>query len=124
MISFAEFPEELRLRDHDIEHMSLKDLSRVFYKAEILLFGEERTRWQCAFWNAVTRVRHHSTRSSLQNVVDRLEEHKRQLGRAYARQHSILTLLKYNETERDIRWLAGEYELKRSSKPYFLGPKY
>lgn len=124
MISFNEFPIDCQYDDGKLAEMSLDDLEWAFKQASMLLGGYELERWQRCMWSAIERVRHNPSKASLQNVLDHLEERKRSLGRQYNCNHSIKVMLKYNEIERDIRWLCGQYELQRRSRPYFLGPRY
>ena len=124
MISFNEFPLECRYDDGRLAEMSLKELQQCFDNAKLLLFGKEYRRWEQCMWSAIERARANPSKQQMQNVLDRLEEYKRNLGRRYNVNKEIEIMLKYNEIERDIRWLQGQYELERRSKPYFLGPKY
>lgn len=124
MISFSKFPEELRFDDTMIRDMTLYDISEAFKCAELYLYGNELTEWQQCMWSAIARVRHNPATNTMQSVLNTLEEYKRRLGRQYDATHDIRTMLKYNEIERDIRWLCGQYSLRRNSKPYYLGPKY
>lgn len=124
MISFREFPIECQYDDGRIAEMSLTELQNAFTNAEKVLFADELRRWQQCMWSAIERVRANPSKATLQSVLEHLEEYKRRLGRQYNSQYSMRTMLKYNEVERDIRWLSGQYELNRKSKPYFLGPRY
>lgn len=124
MLNFDRFPIECRYDDGTIEQMSLQDLEQAFTRASTMLFDNEFRHWEQCMWSAIARVRNKPSKASLQSVVNSLEDYKRNLGRQYAAQHNMRVLLKYNEVERDIRWLVGQYELDRKSKPYFLGPKY
>lgn len=124
MLSFDEFPPNLRLVDTQIEHMSLQELQNIFELAEKTLLPYEFKRYHRCFWTAVNRARANPSKTSLQNVVNHLEDYKRALGRQYSNQHNMRVLLKYNEVERDIQYLSTQYELQRKSRPYFLGPRY
>lgn len=124
MLSFAEFPTLLQFTDNDIRIMSLEDIEIAFTHASKMLLNDELKRWQQCMWSAIERARNHSSNATMQKVLDHLEEYKRNLGRQYSVQHNMRTLLKYNEVERDIRWLTAQYVLKRKSRPYFLDAKY
>lgn len=124
MINFDNYPKLLQFTDEEISQMSLEDLSIAFKHAEKMLFGNNLSRWQQCMWSAIERVRHNPSKATLQTVLDHLEDHKRALGRQYATKHNMRVLLKYNEVERDIRWLVSQYALDRQSQPYLLKPKY
>ena len=124
MLSFAKFPIDCQYDDGAIEQMSLSDLEWAFKQAKMLLGADEFTTWERCMWSAIERVRHNPSKVTLQKIVDDLEEQKRALGRQYSATHNMRTMIKYNDIERDIRWLVGQYELTRRSKPYFLGPRY
>jgi hypothetical protein len=120
MTNFENFPEDLRLTDSQIANLSLKDIQKLFYTAEKELSPHEFADWQARFWSTINRIRSKVTFDSLQRVLKSLEEYKKNLGRHYAKHHSIATLIKYNETELDIRWLVKQYGLVRHSLPYLL----
>ena len=124
MISFDNYPDELKVDDYTLSCMTLDDLQQLFIRAKALLLVDDFKYWQTRIWSAIERVRNNPSRSTMQTVVEHLEEYKRRLGRQYSASYSIRTALKYNEVERDIRFLCKQYEVVRKSKPYFLGPRY
>lgn len=124
MLNFSDFPVSLQYYDAEIGKMSIEQLAKEFEYARTMLLADDYKRWQQRMWSAIERVRTHPSSATMQKVVDHLEEYKRRLGRQYAAQHNMRILLRYNEVETDIQWLVSQYECIRSSKPYYLSPKY
>lgn len=127
---WQQLPADLQLSDGAIKALSLKQTEELFATAERAGVLEDFAQ---LFWDAVGRI--NASKSSLQECVYLLEEHKRQYGRRYANlkepdykswlynyQRKRLAT-KYNELEYQIRWLVEQYELNRKTKPYFLEVK-
>lgn len=123
MLSFTKFPKECQYDDTVIENMTIQELSATFHKVKNILCGDELQKWQVCMWSAIMRIRSNPNRISIEKVVRDLELQKRTITNNYYRSHSIHSAIRHNEIEYDIRWLCRQYEIKRTTKQYLLGPK-
>ena len=119
-MNIDKIPQLIRLSDYRLANLSLRALANAFKIAQQYFSDEDFEKWQQEVWSGIERARLHPSAATMQNVVDHLEGYKRRLGRQFAATHDVYVALKYNEIERDIRWLTAQYECIRSSKPYYI----
>ena len=121
MNSWQLLPEDLQLRDWQIQSLTLKETKDLFEKATKLGVVDVFTE---LFWEAMNRVRCNAKRVHADKCIEFLEERKRTLGRIYDAEPSPIVkkffAIRYNECELAIRWLVEQYKCYRKSKPYFL----
>ena len=106
------------ITDEQLKQMTPKQARIFFNIADDRGELEEFSDW---YWSKIAELSGQVEQVPLeQHILLYLEDYKRNLGRQYERQPSMVIWHKYNMLENLIRELTIKYRLVRKHKPYYL----